>query len=416
MSSVQYIRSSRAGPGTFLAVPAYDGVAAPFTHSLFASAEALPHRMDLEIFAGNVHVDDSRNRLVRDFLETDCEQLVFLDADVSWTPEDLKKLIEHDRDIVAGIYPRRADEQPFPVKLLPGERWSDEAGLVEVAGVPTGFLKIRRRVFEALSNIVPHHRSSDDAPGRSTIPVIFERTLNGMSRVGGDIEFCQKARAAGFKVYVDPMMALGHQGTKHYYGCLGHYWRRHIAIPEGIKAIQAGTDTADDYHAMFGAWDNPYALSHEALFTAVNLARQAKGPILECGAGLSTLCMGAATSQPITTLETVPMWATRVAKQAKVYGLNNIEVILSDVEEYERGPWYEFSSLPDREAYSFVLCDGIENRACLFYQMREQIAGATILVDDIARPEWRRDVEEYCTNWGRTLHVFDTTRPFGLIL
>jgi hypothetical protein len=413
MSSTQYTRSPHGGPGTFLAVPAYDGISAPFVSSLHRSLCELSHRLDLEIFAGNCHVDDSRNRLVRDFLETDCEQLIFLDVDVSWQPGHLKKLIEYDRDVVAGVYPRRADDQPFPVKPLPGERWSDELGLVEVAGVPTGFLKIKRRVFEALSNIATHHRSSDDAPGRATIPIIFERALNGMSRVGGDIEFCRKARAAGFKVYVDPMMELGHQGIKHYHGCLGHYWRRHVAIPEGIEAIKTGKETADNYFAMFGAWDNPYALSHEALLTAVNLARKAKGPILELGAGLSTLCMGAATSQPIVSLETVPMWATRVAKQAKAYGLDNVDVRLSGAKEYRRGQWYDEAPEGD---FSLVLCDGIENRAVLFDEMALQIDKATILVDDIARAAWRKDVEEYCRAWNRTLHIFDTARPFGLIL
>lgn len=413
MSSVQYTRSSRPGAGTFLAVPAYDGVAACFTQSLFASHGELPHRMDLEIFAGNCHVDDSRNRLVRDFLETDCEQLVFLDVDVSWTPKDLGKLMDYDRDIVAGVYPRRADDQPYPVKQLPGERWSDSEGLVEVEGVPTGFLKIKRRVFETLLREAKHHRSSDDPLFRDTIPIIFERALSGWTRVGGDIEFCRKARAAGFKIYVDPMMCLGHQGTKHYFGCLGHYWRRHVAIPEGISAIQAGTDTAGDYYSMFGAWDNPYALSHEALFTAVQLARKATGPILECGAGLSTLCMAAATTQPVVSLECVPMWATRVAKQAKSYGLTNVDVRLSEAKDYANGQWYD--EIPEGK-FSLVLCDGMENRAVIFDLMRDQIEGATILVDDIARAQWRKDVDAYCAEAGRTLHIIDGTRPFGIIL
>jgi hypothetical protein len=413
VSFVQYARSPRSGPGTLLAVAAYEGLAAPFVLSLFASQAALPQRIDLEIFAGNCHVDDSRNRLVRDFLESDCEQMVFLDTDVSWSAADLGKLIDCDRDIVAGVYPRRADDQPFPVKALPGERWSDAAGLVEVAGVPTGFLKIKRRVLETLAKTVPHHRSVDDGVDRRMIPVIFERSLNGNSRVGGDIEFCRKARAQGFKVYVDPLMHLGHQGTKHYYGCLGHYWRRHCAIPEGLEAIRAGIDTPDTYFSMFGAWDNPYALSHGALLTSVILARQANGPILELGAGLSTLCMGAATSQPIISLETVPMWATRAAKQAKAYGLDNVDVRLCDVKQYDAGPWYD--EVPDGK-FAFVLCDGIENRAILFERMRAQIAEAPILVDDIERGPWRADVEKYCAEEGRRLTVIDGgTKGFGLI-
>jgi hypothetical protein len=413
MSFVQYARSPRSGPGTFLAVAAYEGVSAPFVLSLFASQADLPQRIDLEIFAGNCHVDDSRNRLVRDFLESDCEQMVFLDTDVSWLASDLGKLIEYDRDIVAGVYPRRADDQPFPVKPLPGERWSDSLGLVEVEGVPTGFLKIKRRVLEALSETVPHHRSTEDGSDRRMIPVIFERSLNGHSRVGGDIEFCRKARKLGFKVYVDPMMQFGHQGTKYFHGCLGHYWRRHSAIPEGLKAIRAGTDKPEDYFNMFGAWDNPYALSHGALLTSVILARQANGPILELGAGLSTLCLGAATRQPVISLETVPMWATRAAKQAKAYGLDNVDVRLCDVKQYDAGQWYD---APPKGKFSFVLCDGIEDRRVLFSVMREQIAEAPILVDDIERGPWRAEVDKYCAETGRRLAVIDGgTKGFGLI-
>lgn len=415
MSVVQYTRSPHGGPGTFIAVPAYDGISAPFVASLHRSLCELPHRLDMEIFSGNCHVDDGRNRLVRDFLETDCEQLVFLDVDVAWQPADLKKLIEYERDIVAGVYPRRADEQPFPVKPLPGERWSDTDGLVEVAGVPTGFLKVRRGVFETLSGAAAHHRSSDDAPGRRTIPIIFERALNGDSRVGGDIEFCRKARAAGFKVYVDPMMELGHQGTKLYQGSLGTWWRRHVAVPEGLSAIRAKEDTAANYLDMFGAWNNPYALSPEGVFAAVQIARRG-GIVLECGSGLSTLCLGAATPDRVIALETMPMWASRVAKQAKANGLDNVHVSLCDTKEYRRGPWYDCPDWLFDLRPSLVLCDGIEDRAVIFDEMRDQIQEAVILVDDIARAPWRAAVDEYCASSGRALHVMDAMRPFGIIL
>lgn len=414
MSSIQYTRSPNGGPGTFLAIPTYRDIAPPFVSSLHRSMCELPHRLDMEVLSENTHVDDGRNRLVRDFLETDCVQLVFLDADVSWQPKDLKALVEHDADIVAGVYPRRGDDEPFPVKPLPGDRWARADGLVEVEGAPTGFMKIRRHVLKAMSRGVPRFRGSDDVFDRPMIPLIFERGLNDVNRVGGDIEFCKRARACGYKVYVDPMMELGHRGTKDYFGCLGRYWRRHVAIPEGLQAIQEGRDTAEDYLSMFGSWDNPYALSHAALLTAVQMARQVKGPILECGAGLSSLCMGAATDQQIVSLETVPMWATRVAKQATKHGLRNVHVRLCDIQEYKRGPWYD--QIPKGD-FAFVLCDGIENRAVLFDLMADQIQNAPILVDDIERPEWRHEVDEYCAIRGRTLHVLDPGRKgFGLIL
>jgi len=415
MGVIQRVRSPRAGPGTFLAIAAYDGLSAPFVHSLFESQAMLPHRLDLEVFSGNCHIDDSRNQLVRDFLETDCEQLVFLDTDVFWLPADLRRLIEHDRDIVAGIYPLKNDDEDYPVAPLPGERWSDSGGLVEVAGVPTGFLKIKRRVLEALYPTVPHHRSKEDGHGRLLIPVLFERTLNGTSRRGGDYEFCVKARAAGFKVYVDPTMQLGHQGTKLFHGCLGHFWRRDVAIPEGIRAIRLGTDTPATYLEMYNVWGNNWAMSPEALFTCVQVARNANGPVLECGAGLSTLCIAAATAETVHTVESSPIWAQKVDRLAKENGLGNVRVHLRDIVQHDGFEWY--ANAPGFE-YGMVVCDGPPRktgRGGLFKLMRDNIADAPIIIDDIEHSECRLSVEAYCAETGRKFHVLDAQRKFAVI-
>jgi hypothetical protein len=416
MSYVQYVKSPRSGRGTFLAVAAYDGLASAFVTSLFASQARIEYRIDLEIFSGNCHIDDSRNRLVRDFLETDCEQLIFLDSDVMWHESDLKKLIDHDRDIVAGIYPLKNDDEDYPVAPLPGERWADEYGLVEVAGVPTGFLKIKRRVFEALYNTVPHHRSKEDGYGRLLIPVLFERTLNGLSRRGGDYEFCRKAREAGFKVYVDPSMQLGHVGPKLWQGCLGHHWRKDIAIPEGLQAIRAGKATAETYLEMYGVWGNAWAMSPEALFTSSLLARKAKGPILDCGSGLSSLVLAASTDQPVHSLEQSPDWAARIERIARECHLDNLHVHREPLIEYGTcGVWY---ANPPRHDYALALCDGPsgdDKRAGLFDLMRDEISNAPVIVDDIARRGSRVAADEYCKVSGRKLHVFDCSKPFGLI-
>jgi hypothetical protein len=415
VSFVQRVTSPRPGKGYFLAVPAYEGITAPFVTSLHSSLCNLPHRLDLEVFSGNVHIDDSRNRLVRDFLESDCDELIFLDADVTWLDCDLKKLIEHDRDIVAGIYPLKNDDEDYPVAPLPGERWAEADGCVEVAGVPTGFLKIRRRVFEKLYGTVPQHRSKEDGYGRMLIPVLFERSLNGLSRRGGDYEFCRKAREAGFKICVDPSMQLGHVGQKLWQGCLGHFWRKDIAIPEGIKAIREKRADAATFLEMFNVWANSWALSPEGLFASSVLARSAKGPILECGSGLSTLCLAAATDQPVYALESSAAWASRVDRLARDNALTNVRVHLTEVKDYGGFEWY--ADAP-RENYGLVLCDGPPRktgRNGLFRLLPGEIAGAPILVDDIVHVQTRNAVDEYCASAGRKLAVFEASRPFGIV-
>lgn len=398
-----------------MAVAAYDGLSAPFVASLFESQARFPGRLELEIFAGNCHVDDSRNRLVRDFLETDCEQLVFLDSDVFWRDADLRRLANFSADIVAGIYPLKSEDEDYPVAPLPGERWSNAEGLVEVAGVPTGFLKIRRRVFEALYDKAQKHRSKEDGAGRLLIPVLFERSLNGTSRRGGDYEFCRKAREAGFKVFVDPTMQLGHQGIKLFSGSVGAFWRKDVAIPEGLQAIRENRAGAETFLELYNVWDNIWAASPELLYTATVIARKAKGPILDCGSGLSSLCIAAATDELVIAVEQSPVWASRIEGLARENGLKNLKVHYSDLKDYGEHTWY--ANVP-KDDYALTICDGPsgdQNRAGLFRLMSECLKGA-VLIDDIVRRWSRAMAERFCSDTGRRLEIIDCSKPFGLIV
>lgn len=410
MSYIQQVRGARDGSATLLAIAAYDGVSAPTVLSLFQSQQ-IAHGLDLEIFAGNCHIDDSRNLLTRDFLEGSWGQLIFIDADVSWLPRDMQRLVEADADIVAGIYPKKTADGPieFPVQSLPGERWANEAGLVEVAAVPTGFLKIRRRVLETLYEVVDKYRDEKDHE-RMAIPVIFERVLNGRVRRGGDFEFCHKARAAGFKVFVDPEMQLAHQGAKIWAGTLGNHWRRDFIIPQGLAAIRENRATPEMFVAMYGVWENTWALSPEALFVITEYARKAKGPILDCGSGLSTLCMDAAASQPVIALEHMPTWASKIDKMS-----DGAEIRLSSIKDYGGFNWY--SDVP-KEKFDLVVIDGppaSSGRGGIFQLLNGEIADAMIVVDDIERAHWRREVEAYCERVGRKLEIVECSRDFGII-
>lgn len=405
------MQGAKDGASTLLAIAVYDGVSAPTVLSLFQSQQ-LEHGLALEIFAGNCHVDDSRNLLSRDFLDGDWEQLIFIDGDVSWLNTDLQRLIEAEPDIVAGVYPKKNVDgtTEFPVMALPGPRYAVN-GLVEVAAVPTGFLKIRRKVLETLYKTVNSYRDEKDHD-RLPIPVIFERSLTGNVRRGGDFEFCRKARAAGFKIWVDPEMNLAHQGQKIWAGVLGHYWRRDIALPEAIKAIKAGTDQPRTYAEIYNVWDNNWALSPEGLYACTNMARKASGPILECGSGLSTICMAAATNQPIIALEQSASWACKIERMTEN---TSVDLRFADIKDYGDFKWYD--EIP-KEQFSVVVIDGppgSDGRSGIFKLLNGEIKSATILVDDIARTHWRNEVEAYCEASGRQLDIVDCSRPFGII-
>jgi len=90
------------------------------------------------LLRGNCHVDDARNRIVQEFLTTDCTDLVFIDADVEWHSSDLVKLCQYDLDVVGGVYPhRRKDKQEeLPMRMMKGKFPVD--GLMEVEAYQQG--------------------------------------------------------------------------------------------------------------------------------------------------------------------------------------------------------------------------------------------------------------------------------------
>ena len=224
----------RSGPHVFIAIPCHGEISAPTFVSFFEGAQfldALGFNITLCVEAGNCHVDDARNSLVRRFIDTQCTDFVFIDADVGFRCEDLHKLVTVDRDIVAGVYPKKDDNEEFPVMVMPGEAlWSDKDGLVEVLGVPTGFLRIKRDVLVNLYNKALHFTGSGGPLGM-TYGVIFERGIQEGRRMSGDYAFCAKARAAGYRIFVDPEMQFSHTGAKTWSGTLGKWWKAQYIKP-----------------------------------------------------------------------------------------------------------------------------------------------------------------------------------------
>ena len=174
-----------AGHKVMLPTTAYDSPDASYTFSIARSRESLSAagiQSAYYLLQGNCHVDDARNAVVRDFLESDCTDLVFIDADVSWEPGTLVDLCRFDRDIVGGVYPyrRESDEETMPVRHLPTISVEPD-GLIEVEGLPTGFMRIRRHLIETMAATAKHFIKDAGTPH----PVLFERDYFGGGRRGG---------------------------------------------------------------------------------------------------------------------------------------------------------------------------------------------------------------------------------------
>lgn len=337
-----------------LATTVYDTPDASYVFSIARSREALTAagiQSAYYLLQGNCHVDDGRNAVVSDFLQSDCTDLVFLDADVSWEPDALVELCGYDQDIVGGVYPyrRESEEEKMPVRMLRGVTDVGPDGLLEVEGLPTGFMKIKRHVLEMMAATAKRFLK-DDA---KTVAVIFERDYFGGGRRGGDIRFCMVWREMGGKVYAVPELRLGHCGKMVIKDSLAASLRRRkaVVLPWLAEQIREQKATLATYQEAFDSLGNKWSAQADVLSLAADLARSADGPVLEMGSGLSTIVMAAAGAK-VWCVEHNLGFAEALEVMAAKAGVSaNIKLITAELKD----GWYDLADIADQLPDTFAL-------------------------------------------------------------
>lgn len=182
----------------------------------------------------------ARNELVRQFLETDCDYLMFIDADIGFDGQAIATLMAADKDIACGIYPKKevnwdsveaaakigkedlADYAgAFVLNMVGGkDAETDEDGMFEVRHGGTGFMLIKRAVFDKLSGLVPTYRVSsgiNPETGEYVHPLTHEFFATSVDKSGAllseDYHFCELWREHGGEIYANPFINLCHVGT-----------------------------------------------------------------------------------------------------------------------------------------------------------------------------------------------------------
>ena len=181
----------------------------------------------------------ARNELARLFLEKGFDYLMFVDADISFDGQAVATLMAADKDICVGIYPKKevdwkkvgeaaklgkenlADYGGAFVFNMVGDRAeTNEDGCIEVRHGGTGFMLIKRKVFEDLMPHVPTYRTSsykDPVTNEYVKPLTHEFFATSIDHTGAllseDYHFCEIWRKIGGKIYANPFIKLEHVGT-----------------------------------------------------------------------------------------------------------------------------------------------------------------------------------------------------------
>lgn len=158
-------------------------------------------------------VHRARMGMTRDFLDTDHTHMMWLDADIDFTPEDVAKLWNMDADIAVGVYRMKKKDSGYSA-WVGGELIDDLSAFeepIEVDYAGTGFMLIKREVIETLSKKVPHYENE-----KPKIPALYMTPIAEGVLLSEDYFFCQLARDNGYKVMMDPSVKLGHWGLWRY--------------------------------------------------------------------------------------------------------------------------------------------------------------------------------------------------------
>ena len=207
-------------------IPVYDGKLQIQTVTSLLTEKSIALAMDVQFnvrfLPSCTNLAMGRNQIVKEFLESTDEKLIFVDADVSFEPGALVKLAHYPLDVVGGAYRLKKDEEEYPVAFLDqDELWANELGLLEVAMLPTGFLSLTRDAFEKFRKAYPDREY--ESRGETSF-AYFQIPYSQGALYTEDAWFCKEFREAGGQIFMDPEMELTHwEFNKPYVGHIGRW-------------------------------------------------------------------------------------------------------------------------------------------------------------------------------------------------
>jgi glycosyltransferase involved in cell wall biosynthesis len=242
------VNQEETRPSIMIATPMYGGMCTGhYTQGLIKTISKL-RELQVPVYWAQIMneslITRARNDLVRLFLEHKHDYLMFIDADISFDESAVLQLLAADRDIACGIYPKKevdwskveaaakdgkANLQDYGGAFVfnmvgSAHAETDKDGMIEVRHGGTGFMLIKRRVFELLQGHVPTYRTASfkDEAGEYVKPLTHEYFATSIDGTGTllseDYHFCELWRKFGGKIYANPFIKLEHVGTYVYTG------------------------------------------------------------------------------------------------------------------------------------------------------------------------------------------------------
>jgi len=258
-------------PCLYILTPCYGGVCyTSYTRSIMNTMEKLKqYNIDIHVEFCNSDslVSRARNNLIAKAMSNPkTTHIMFIDADITWNPDDIIKLLISNKDLCGGVYPLKKYNWGRLIESKSGEKdtevlskWIEKKdrsifknmisdkeyiqhqmlsynlnyvenkvvikdNMTEVRHIATGFMMMKRNVIHRMANGFPYTKYTDDigflnGDENDFAYALFDCGVENNHYLSEDWMFCERWRKLGGSIYVDVTINLIHTGTEQYNGC-----------------------------------------------------------------------------------------------------------------------------------------------------------------------------------------------------
>ena len=176
--------------------------------------------LDVRRYPSTAAVDRTRCDAATSALRDGYDELMWIDSDIAFDPDDVARLRGYDLPIVAGVYAKKGvQDLAMHADDLTELAMGEGGGLYDVKYVGAGFVLVQKLVYDDIQRTFSLPVCNTRF-GAATVPYFLPMVIadgpNAHWYLGEDYAFCERARIAGHKIVVDTTIRLGHIGSYSY--------------------------------------------------------------------------------------------------------------------------------------------------------------------------------------------------------
>jgi hypothetical protein len=223
-----------------IGIPCYGGMVSEPTMTSFLRFVLMASQMklnwSLDTMVNESLVTRARNNLMAKMMTNNqATHFMFIDADIRFQPESIFQMIAHDKDVIGGLYPKKALPINYVINLKPTVTVQGDIYTVDTMG--TGFLLFKRHVYEKLIVAHPECKYVDDIGlGKQYEPMmysIFDTIIDEKGHyLSEDWTFCRRWQAIGGEIWAHSKTLLNHVGHYEFAGDISKLDITKMAAPQ----------------------------------------------------------------------------------------------------------------------------------------------------------------------------------------